>query len=63
MPRWMAIDDIKFSVVSDEQCTTLPPEADPNPPSTSPATTIAPYRGISWSKHLYPSILMINNVG
>ena len=43
----MAIDDIKFSVVSDEQCITLPPEADPNPPSTSPATTVAPYRGIS----------------
>ena len=57
-PRWMAIDDIKFSVVSDEQCITLPPEADPNPPSTSPATTIAPYRGISQSKQLYPSILM-----
>ena len=45
MPRWMALDDIKFSVVPDEQCTTLPPEADPSAPSTSTSTTRAPFRG------------------
>ena len=45
-PRWVALDDIKFEVVSDKECTVLPPEADPNRPSTTPMTTKAPYLGI-----------------
>ena len=47
MQRWMAIDDIKFSVVDDQECIVLPPEADPTPPSTSSTTTIAPFSGTS----------------
>ena len=35
-----------FSVVADKDCTVLPPEADPNPPSTSTTTTETPYLGI-----------------
>ena len=42
MERWMALDDFKFSVVSDDECKVMPPEADPNPPSTSTTTTVKP---------------------
>ena len=47
MQRWMAIDDIKFSVIDDLECVVLPPEADPTPPSTSSTTTSAPFLGIT----------------
>ena len=39
----MALDDFMFSVVSDEECTVMPPEADPSPPTT---TTVKPYMGM-----------------
>ena len=39
----MALDDFMFSVVSDEECMVMPPEADPSPPST---TTVKPYVGM-----------------
>ena len=42
MERWMALDDFKFSVVSDDECKVMPPEADPSPPTT----TVKPYEGI-----------------
>ena len=43
MERWMALDDFMFSVVSDEECMVMPPEADPSPPTT---TTVKPYEGM-----------------
>ena len=46
MERWMALDDFMFSVVSDEECMVMPPEADPSPPSTSTTTTVKPYDGM-----------------
>ena len=46
MQRWMALDDFRFSVIGDEECVILPPEADPNPPSTSTTTTVKPWEGI-----------------
>ena len=51
MQRWMALDDFRFSVIGDEECVILPPEADPNPPSTSTTTTVKPWEGI----HSYKS--------
>ena len=49
MERWMALDDFMFSVVSDEECVVMPPEADPTPPTTSSTTTVKPYEGIDSS--------------
>ena len=46
MERWMALDDFMFSVVSDEECMVMPPEADPGPPSTLTPTTVKPYDGM-----------------
>ena len=42
----MALDDFMFSVVSDEECMVMPPEADPGPPSTSTTTTVKPCDGM-----------------
>ena len=42
----MALDDFMFSVVSDEECMVMPPEADPSPPTTSTTTTVKPYEGM-----------------
>ena len=41
MQRWMAIDDVKFSVIDAQECIVLPPEADPTTQSTTSTTTIA----------------------
>ena len=49
MERWMALDDFMFSVISDEECVVMPPEADPTPPTTSTTTTVKPYEGIDLS--------------
>ena len=56
MERWMAIDDVLFSLPGDQGCAILPPEADPTPSSTTSTTTTTsttsePYIGISINRY------------